>query len=149
MAYQERWTSTKGANGEYSFSVKQGGLTLGQIVMCVLSTPLFGLGIAILIFLMIAKSKAYSFAVGAEGFRVGGKLIPMNRVNAYGVTNPHDGVIHDLSSMGGAVQASNATKAYRVTVQAGGGKVDLAKGLTLEQARGLVADIERALNGTL
>lgn len=149
MAYKERWTVNNDGGGKYSFEVKQSGLAVGFILACIGASIVFGLGLIVLVIALFVKSKKYKFSVSPEGFVVGGKLIPAARINTYGIRNLHDGTIYNNASFEGAKQLSLASRAYRVTVQAGGGKVDLAKGLQAEEASGLVADIERALNGTL
>ncbi len=145
---EERWTATRASNGEYLFVVKQASPPIGQLFLAIV-TIIIGVGLLMLAGILIARARRYRFSVSAAGFRVGDRAIPMNRVNSYGITNYHDNEIHNSSSIGGMTQLSMASKRYRVTVQAGGGKWHLAQGLTADQAEGLLADIERALHGTL
>lgn len=147
--YQERWIVEKRGDDSYHFTVKKASPPIGPIIWGVLAIPVFGVGLIVLACHILPRLSPSQFSVSEAGFEVKGRKIPMARVNSWGVRNASDNTLHNTVSLTGQMNLSMASKAYRLTVQAAGSRVDLATALTLEQAEGLMADVERALNGTL
>jgi len=147
--YQERWAVAKRADGSYHFTVKKASPPIGPIIWGVLAIPVFGVGLIVLACHILPRLSPSQFSVSEAGFEVKGREIPMARVNSWGVRNPNGGTLYNSASLTGQMNLSMVSKAYRLTVQAAGSRIDLATALTLDQAQGLMADVERALQGTL
>lgn len=166
----ERWSATRLANGQYAFEVKQAGYTVIQWVLCIaLCWILIGIPFVLLGFYL--RSRKYRFSAGPAGIEVGGQSYPLDRINEIEIRHPRGAVAQSgpavgyagvgvggfmaAGAMAGVVNAGHALDneaakvVFSVEIQVGSRHVPLAKGLRETHARGLFADVLRAVEGKL
>ncbi|MBY0562608.1 MAG: hypothetical protein K2P58_00380 [Hyphomonadaceae bacterium] len=164
---KERWEASRNADGSYDFVVKRAPLPLPNTIIAT-----FFSGGLVLPLILLINSQKHRFSAGPSGFVVKGENIPLGRVNDLEIRNSNNRTIFQNGGgfvAGGTgatgVLAAGAAHAYnelarmalneeaksrnKVVIQVGSRFVPLAKDLKEEHARGLVADIMRAIEGRL
>lgn len=167
----ERWKVSRAGDG-YNFEVKQTGMpilafVMGAIMFWSVIVP------AVVILMAIMRNRRYRFRVGDGGITVNGTTYALDRINELEIRNaraggavvqsgPGFGVLASggggyalagvaaggqamLSGMGNAM----AKNGYSVAIQVGSRHITLANNLKDVHARGLFADIVRAVEGKL
>jgi len=97
------------------------------------------------------------FIVSPQGISIKGELIPIGRINSVELSNSKgkhlsENFLVDATATMAASQGVHDFAAryyYCVTVLHGGKRTKLAGGMKHDSARGLAADVQRALQGTL